>query len=492
MSTRAPGSVASLPKGHRPVRAWWLVARKEWADLSRDARWRLLLAAALALLAASLVLGLQRADRLAHERAHAQEADHAIWTAQGAKNPHAAAHFGQYAYKPLGPLALADPGVDPYTGQAVWLEAHRQNDTQFRAARDGTLSSRMGQLSIAFVLQTVLPLLALLLGHAATAGERSQGTLRQLLGLGVRPGRLLAGKLLACGAVLGTLLLLAGAGLALGVQWGGDDLQAAPGVGARLGGLVLGYGLYLAGFLLLAVGVSAAVGHARLALVALLAFWLANCFLVPRWVSDVVRTTDPLPTAQAFRAAIAEDKKQQFGHDETHPAFVAFRERVLRQYGVGRVEDLPVSFRGLSLREDDEAGYRIFDRHQGRLQARLEAQDARRARAGFVFPLLALQPFSMAMAGTDTAHHHHFVQAAEAHRRLIQTATSQDLIDHAGRDASYQAPADLWRRIPPLRYTAPPAAWAWERQTGNLAMLAAWCAACALLCAWATRRWGVP
>jgi len=479
MSARLGAAVAPLPERRRPVREWWLVARKEWVDLSRDARWRLLLAATLALLVASLVLGLQQADRLAHEREHAQAADHAIWTAQGAKNPHAAAHFGQYAYKPLGPLVLADPGVGPYTGQAVWLEAHRQNDTQFRAARDGTLSSRMGQLSIAFVLQTVLPLLALLLGHAAVAGERSQGTLRQLLSLGVRPGRLLAGKLLACGAVLGTLLLLAGAGLALGVHLGGEDLQAVPGGGARLAGLVL------------AVAVSAALRNARLALVGLLAFWLLNCFLVPRWVSDVVRATDPLPTAQAFRAAIAEDKKQQFGHDEKHPAFIAFRERVLQQYGVARVEDLPVSFRGLSLREDDEAGYRIFDRHQGRLQARLETQDARRASAGFVFPLLALQPVSMAMAGTDNAHHHHFVQAAEAHRRLMQTAASQDLIDHAGKDPSYEAPAELWQRIPPLRYMAPPAAWAWQLQAGNLAMLAAWCAACGLLCAALTRRWSV-
>jgi ABC-2 type transport system permease protein len=484
---RAPTAAATPQR--RPTRAWWLVARKEWLGMLRDARWRLLLATTLVLMAAALVLGLQRAERLAHERGQAQSEDQAVWTAQGAKNPHAAAHFGQYAYKPISPLALAEPGVSAYTGHAVWLEAHRQNDVVFRAARDGTLAARMGQLNFAFVLQTVVPLLALLMGHAAVAGEREQGTLRQLLSLGVDPRHLLAGKLAATGGVLLVLMALAAAGLAIGLLAGSDDLQVGPGTASRLAGLVLGYGLYTGGFLLLAVAVSAALANGRLALVVLLAFWLLNSFLVPRWVGDLVRTADPLPTAQAFREAMAADKKQLFGHDEKHPAFIAFRERVLRQYGVQRVEDLPVSFRGLALREDDQAGYRIFDRHVQRLQAQLDAQDARRSLAGAVFPMLALQPVSMAMAGTDNAHHHDFVRAAEAHRRRIQTATSQDLIDHAANNPAYEAPPDLWRSIPAFSHVPPPAAWAWNNQWRNLGVLAGWCAASALACLLATRRW---
>ncbi len=489
MNTVADTAIALRPARQR-ASAWRRVARKEWTDLQRDTRWRLLLAATLLLMLAALVLGLQQADQQAHERADAQAGDHAVWTAQGAKNPHAAAHFGQYAFKPLGPLALAEPGINAYAGNAVRLEAHRQNELQFRTARDGTLAARMGQLSLSFVLQTVLPLIALLLGHAALAGERDHGTLRQLLSLGVRPGQLLAGKLAAIGAVLLTLLMLACAGLGAGLLVGGQGLVLADGTGARLLGMLAGYGLYLGGFLLLAVAVSAAVRNTRLALVALLAFWLLNSFLVPRWVSDVVRHTDPLPTAQAFRFAMAEDKKKQFGHDEKHPAYIALRDRVLRQYAVARLEDLPVSFRGLALRADDEAGYRIFDNHFGRLQAQLEAQDARRAVAGPVFPMLALQPLSMSMAGTDNAHHHHFVRAAEQHRRLIQNVTSQDLIDHAGSNAGYESPPDLWRRVPPLAYTQPPAAWAWQQQWRNLSALALWFGLCGVACVLAARRWG--
>lgn len=483
----------SPPHGGRPrslANPVLTVARKEWLDISRDARWRALVLVTSLLMLAALALGLVRTRRLECEQHAAEAGDRHVWIAQGAKNPHSAAHFGQYAFKPAGPLALADPGVDAYVGNAVYLEAHKQNEAQFRTARDTTLTARMGHLTLAFVLQTVLPLMAILLGFAAFSGEREEGTLAQLVSLGVRPVHLLLGKALAGAGVLLGLLTLASAGLAAGLTlFGARPLAHLDGDGARLAGMVLGYALYLIGFLALALAVSAWARSTRTALVGLLVFWLLNSFVVPRWVTDMVRYTDPLPTALAFREAINADKKQLFGHDVNHPGFIAFRERILRQYKVKRTDDLPVSFRGLSLREDDEAGYRIFDRHFGRLQSQVERQDARRSLPGFLFPMLALQPVSMAMAGTDNRHQHDFVRAAEQHRRLIQTATSQDLIDHAGNgDNNYVAPESTWERIPAFDYQRPSAGWAWRGQWPNLAALTVWCAACCLMAWCAVRR----
>ncbi|MBL8328557.1 MAG: DUF3526 domain-containing protein [Rubrivivax sp.] len=470
------------------------MALKEWRDLARDARWRWPFAATLLLMLAALVLGRQQAHALAHEHQHAMAADHALWTAQSAKNPHAAAHFGQYAFKPSGPLAMAEPGIDAFVGRAIWLEAHKQNEAQFRAARDGTLSARMGQLQLGFVLQVVLPLVALLLGFSAVAVEREQGTLRSLLSLGASPVQLLLGKALAHGAVLLALVLLAAAGLLLGAGTGAEGGTAGNTLGPqallRIGAWLGLHALYALTLLLAAMAVAAVLPQPRLALMLLLGFWLINSFLAPRWVSDVLRATDPLPTAQAFRAAIAQDKKKLFGHDEKHPGFIAFRDRVLQQYGVARVEDLPVSFRGLSLREDDHAGYRLFDLHFGRLWAQIEAQDARRASFGWVFPMLAVQPLSMALAGTDNRHQHHFVRQAEAHRRFIQDSLSQDLIDHARPgDNAYVADPQLWKRIPPLRYQAPDVSWSMDAHRGPaLALLGWWLLALLALLA-AARRW---
>lgn len=466
------------------------VAVKEWRDIYRDARFRWLAVLTLLLMFSALLFGLEQTQRAERDQAAAAAADRALWTEQGEKDPHAAAHFGQYAFKPQSPLALADPGVDAYVGTAVWLEAHRQNEVQFRPARDGALSARLGTLSLAFVLQAVMPLLAILLGFAAFSGERERGTLRQLLSLGVRPLDLLAGKGLALAAVLAAMLLPAFIGVAAacllfvdaGALASGDQLM-------RLAWLAAGYVLYLGGFAALALAVSALAKSSRAALVGLLAFWLANSFLMPRLMTDLVRDRLPLPTALAFQEAIAEDKKKDFGHDEKHPGFIAFRDRMLREYGVSRVEDLPVNFRGLALRESDETGYRIYDRHYGALQEAYARQDRWRAAPGFLFPQLAIQPYSMGLAGSDVRAHHHFATAAEAHRRHVQTMVSDDLIRN-GRygDPTYVAGPELWARIPSFAYQAPELAWALPAQIRNLAALAAWCGGAALLAFIAVRR----
>jgi ABC-2 type transport system permease protein len=188
-----------------------------------------------------------------------------------------------------------------------------------------------------------------------------------------------------------------------------------------------------------------------------------------------------LPSAQQFREAIAADKRRLFGHDESHPAFVAFKARVLAEYGVARVEDLPVSFRGLSLREDDHAGYRIFDRHHAALQATIDRQDALRALPGFLLPALAVQPVSMALAGTDSRHQHHFTTEAESHRRLIQEIVSDDLIRNARNGGpDYQASPALFARIPSFAYQHPSVGEVLVGEARNLVALALWAFGCAL------------
>jgi ABC-2 type transport system permease protein len=482
-----PAVAAAAPSQGRAaiIRA---VAAKEFTEMRRDRRLlALLLFVTLAMLAA-LGFGAAENARLTRERAAAAEADRLLWTGQGAKNPHAAAHFGQYAFKPASPLALADPGVDPYVGSAVWLEAHKQNEAQFRAARDGGVAARLGGLSLAFILQTVAPLVVLLAGFASFSGERESGALKQLLSLGARPGDLLAGKALA---LLGaTALLLAPAALGAAVAVAAlTDPERFPLVDQflRLLALGAGYAVYLSGFAFLALGVSAIASSSRAALVTLIGFWLANSFLAPRLSTEIARGLAPTPTAQEFRAAIAADRAKSFGHDETHPAFIAFRDETLKKYGVARIEDLPVSFRGLTLRKDDENGYAIYDRHFGALQAAFDHQDALRAAAGFLFPLLALQPFSMAFAGADSRAQFDFASAAEAHRRDIQNEVSDNII-HFQRDESYVSGPELWKRIAAFRYRAPGAGFALSHSGEAVAGLAGWLAATLAFAVFAARR----
>lgn len=490
MSELAITSSQSLRAAATRWRSARVVAKKELLELWRDRRALWLLGVTLLLMASSIAFGALQHQRMDRERAAAAAADRNLWISQSPKDPHAAAHFGQYAFKPESPLALADPGVDAYVGAAIWLVAHEQVESQFRPARDSGVAARLGGLSLAFVLQTVMPFLAILLGFSAFSGERERGTLRQLLSVSASPLDLLAGKTLAFLAVMGILLLPALAGVLLSVLLlvEPDDVSLADQVW-RTGALALGYGLYLAGFVLLTLGVSASAKTSRTALIVLLTFWLVNCFVAPRIMTDVARGAIALPTTLEFHKAIAADRAKTFGHDERHPSFVAFRNEVLGKYGVSRVEDLPVNFRGLALRKDDENGFLIYDRNFRALQAAFDAQDRMRAAPGVLFPLLALHPWSMSFAGTDSWHQFDFATSAEAHRRQIQMIVSDDLIrnGHLG-DAAYVADKDLWTQIPAFHYRSPDAGWALSCSIVDLLILTLWCAATLAFAAFATMR----
>mgnify|MGYP001618469105 CR=1 FL=1 len=79
----------------------------------REGRFRLAGALVLLLLLAALVLGWRQAAQVEQERSAAQVIARAAWTNQGDKNPHIAAHYGMYGFKPAGVLAFLDPGADP-------------------------------------------------------------------------------------------------------------------------------------------------------------------------------------------------------------------------------------------------------------------------------------------------------------------------------------------------------------------------------------------
>lgn len=487
-ATAGRASVAAAPE-QPAVGAIGAIARKELLELLRDARFGWASVIILVLMLMALLLGRQQMQRIDAEHAVARNVTYQQWLDQGEKNPHRAAHFGQYAFKPVSPLAFVDPGVDRFVGVTVWMEAHKQNEFNFRPARDATSLQRFGELSMAFGLQILVPLVIVLLAFPAFSGERERGTLRQLLSVGVNPWQLLAGKGLAIQAAIGALLLPAALLGFIALGFAADHHASLANLFARGAWLVLGYAIYLTGFTALALGASAALPSSRKALIVLLAFWVVNGFVAPRAMTDLARQVSPTPTAVEFQKGLIEARKATFGHDERHPAFVAFRDRVLKQHGVTRVEDLPVDLRGFSLREDDENGYRIYDQHYGALWASYARQERIRAIAGVAFPLAALQPFSMGMAGTDTFHHNRFASAAEAYRREIQTVVSADLMrNQKYGDKNYVSDRTLWEKVPAFEYRIPEVEWALVRQGWNLAILFMWTFAAMVFAVIATRR----
>ena len=461
------------------------VAREEWRAMWRN---RVAVTAGLLLLALTLaatLVSIEQMRAVNDERAHFQASADQQWQSQPDRHPHRVVHYGHYVFRPLTPLAFFDFGVGPYTGHTLFLEGHRQNSANFSDAVQSSLLLRFGQLTPAFVLQTLTPLLIVFLAFGSVARERQGGQLRLLLSQGV-PGRaLVAGKLVSHGAV--ALLLAAPALLALALLAGFD---AAIRLEAAL--MALGYALYLLLWTGGAVLVSSLVPRARDALLALVGVWIFTVVLLPRLMPDLANETVPRPTRIETEVAIHKDAaKLGDSHNPDDPYFSKFRQQTLAKYGVSRVEDLPVNYGGLVTREGERLTSELFVRYMDEEFARQERQGGIVGAAAVASPVIALRRLSGALAGTDRDSHQAFLMQGEAYRyALIQALNGLHVneVRYEG-DRDQRVSSALWRDLPRFAYQAPATDTLLRRHVlPALALFAAWLAVLALGAAWAGRR----
>lgn len=454
------------------------IARKEMTEMMRDGRFRWTAGLVFALLAGAVALGWQHYRDVSSQHETARRLTREQWLRQGAKNPHGAAHYGVYAFKPKLPLSLVDRGVDPMMGVTAWLEAHKQNEFKYRPAQDATAVQRLGELTGAAVLQLLLPLVIVLLTFSAFAGEREQGTLRQLLSLGVKRRDLALGKALGIAGALGAVLLPAAILGAAALTLAADNGALAASL-PRAAGMTLSYLLYFAAFLAGSLAVSAWAKSARLALVALLAFWTFNGLIAPRAVADLAKRAHPTPSAFEFTRQIDLAMKSGFdGHDTADRRMERLRAELLTRHKVDRLDQLPVNFSGIALQAGEEHGNEVFDRYYRELWDTFRKQERIHQAASVLAPVLAVRSLSMAFAGTDFSQHAHFARAAEDYRRLIQRVMNEDIARGAvGTKGPYLAGDGLWAKVPDFEYTAPDVSWVLGNQSLSLMLLAAWSAA---------------
>lgn len=461
----------------------WHIACKEFTEISRDGRflWTCLIVAALLLL--SLALGASRFADESALRASAELEVRQQWLDQGPKGPHSASHYGVYAFKPATPLALFDPGMNDYTGILTMLEAHKENQSSYKPAQDATALQRFGDLSGAMILQVLVPLLIILLCFGMISGEREEGTLRQLLSIGADQRDLVWGKGLAVAMVLGLLLLPAAAvgGLIAATQMKTVDPHDLVGLPAKVLVLVTVYLVYFGIFAVVSLSASIAMRSSSAALTLLIAFWIINGLMLPRAAADVSRLAYPTPSALELSIVVERDKaKGPHPHEVNHPNHIAFRDQMLKKYGVSRVEDLPYSFIGLALQADEEHGFKVFDRHYGFLREAHDRQNRLQQLVSLIAPSIAIRSVSAALSGTDIDFFQDFSAAGEVYRRNLVRVMNDNLMREAAGQSNYaaewqyKANKDLWAKIPPFDFDAPGLSKILERNLVPLGALALW------------------
>lgn len=450
------------------------IAQKEFTELRRDGRFRLLVGIVSVTLLSSLFAGWYYYAEARAERERAQTAERDRWLNKGEMSGHSAAHFGQFAFKTDSPLFAVDQGVSGYMGTAVFLEAHSHNPFVYKAAADTTAPRRYGELTAAAVLQIFVPLLIVLLVFPFFVGEREQGTLRQLLSLNVYPRDLALGKLLGAVAPLLLILLpLAFVGVTALRLYAGEDFT--PELWLRIGLMTLCYLMYFTIFAGASLIVSALARSSRQTLVVLLAFWFFNCLLMPPVAADTAQKIYPAMDGFELPATIANAGANMPSRDSRLPEI---EKRLLAEYGVQRVEDLPVDPRRVASMEVEVDNNRMQEKVFNDLHDAYERQDRVYQGAGFFAPALAVQTLSMSLSGTHFANYRRFADAAETYRQnLVRTMDEADTYSENAKPGSTKSIVqnrETWEKVPPFEYAAPPLRWSLGKAAIGIGMLSLW------------------
>lgn len=401
------------------------------------------------------------------QREQAQEHARELWLAQGSTNPHNAAHYGTYAFKPQFPLSLIDPGVEKYTGISIFLEAHSRNEAENVAAADQTGLSRFGDLTPDFILLFIVPLMIIALGHHSITREKEQGTIRIIKTQGISNGQLVWGKWIGNYipiALLTTFLFVLAAVFIHDFNW------------KFLAAMWLVYLVYFAIINAITLVVSSLTNNSGISLVMLLTIWIVSCLAVPKIASSYTNEKYPYPTRQEFESAVAEDKKQGLdGHDPWSEASKKLEQETLKAYQVNKLEDLPFNFDAFRMQKGEEHDAEIYFKHNEKLREVYQAQSKVYKNLAFLSPFLPTRFMSMSLANTDYATHWNFADMAEKHRVEMQRILNDNFAENSKLgEWNYRADASLLSEVPDFQFDAPKFNEVMSSNQSNLIILTVW------------------
>ena len=244
-------------------------------------------------------------------RTKAQKHVRKQWDNLEAMNPHRAAHYGAYAFKPNNLLNSMDGGINDITGNVIQLEGHVQNEIVYSEASQSLSISKFGKLKSSLLLQYVIPLFLIFLAYGSISNEKETQRLKLLIFQGISMTRLIFAKSLSIW-IYGLSLLL------ITIVFQSLLISSDPEVFQRLALLILSYGSYYYIITSLATYFSARLKNNTSALSAILATWILWTIFLPKIWGNAVEKIHPLPSRMAFKAAMKEERSKGIdGHNPT-------------------------------------------------------------------------------------------------------------------------------------------------------------------------------
>ncbi|MBW1296664.1 ABC transporter permease [Aquimarina litoralis] len=393
-----------------------------WSNATTPKTFYVLYTIFILLMAYSAVSGINNYITQNDIRQEHQKKARQSWEANPDKHPHRMAHFGTFAFRIPSTLGIFDYGLESFTGSTVFLEAHRQNSVNFSEATFSTGTLRFGELSLALLLQLVLPLVLFFIGFSSVAKDRQNGTLKILLSQGASWKEILFGKSIGLFTIsllffipvitlVAISLLLLDHSVANDFRW------------LRL--LVIGIS-YLAFLFILSsitIAISTSSNSPKNALLRLLGIWLLLVILLPKSAQAMGNYWFPTPSKLAFQSAIEKEAIQKGdSHNPNDPHYNGLRDSVLTVHNVDKVTDLPFNYSGFVMREGEKITSALYKKHQAKLIAIYESQNDVTRFSSFINPFTAIKLISMTMSSTDFSSYTDFQDKADDYRyQLAQT-----------------------------------------------------------------------
>jgi len=340
-------------------------------------------------------------------------------------NPHRAAHYGVYVFKPISILNSLDDGVSSITGNVLKLEGHVQNEIVHSEASQSITISKFGKLKPSIILQYVVPLFLIFLSFGSITNDKETGRMKLIALQGVSPEKLVLSKSISIW-LYGLMLIIFS--ILLQSLLGSLALDA----GLRLGLTFISYGLYYLIVVFLSTFISVSFRNNTSAISLLLATWIVWTIFLPKIWGNTVEKVHPLPSRQNFIAQMREDRSKGIdGHDPRDERRSKLEKEYLVKYKVDSLSQLPINFDGIVMQADEEYGNQVWDKHFGKNYLIYQKQKKLYQLSGLLNPFSSLQNLSMGFCGSDMIHHLDFLKKAENYRRYL-IKTLNDKHAHGG------------------------------------------------------------
>lgn len=433
----------------------YLIARQFWQDSFRSKVMLVSSVLMLVLLFFSAYTGWENYHDQNLIRDLVQEEVRDSWEGNPDKHPHRMAHYGSFALRLKHTLSIFDMGMENFVGNAVFLEAHKQNTVNFSEASMSTGLLRFGEVSLAMLLKVILPLLLFYLGYASIAKERENGTLKLLIGQGISRREIVFGKWLGLWGLSLSFLLMVFFVLLFFVltesHYSLNDHSIY-----RYFILLFSYVLFFGVLSAIAILISAFSQTAKSALVKLLGVWLLFVIVLPKSLQAVGYYLYPTPSKIEMETAVEHDlKKLGDSHDPNDPHFTALRDSVLLANNVEDVADLPFNYGGFVMAKGEALSTEVYLKHQNELYEVYKKQNSLERFSAFINPYSAIKNLSMAFSGSDFQSFLHFKEKAEVYRYHLAQEMNRlqmELIPNKGKEGPEEISNVYWKEFPRFEY----------------------------------------